>query len=241
MFDVNILYGNWPFDYLRKDTPKAYIACLKSLNINGGLIASLESVFQRDLDKCNEIHFQRFRNLDSRFIPVMTVNPVYRNWREQLDHYSAKVIKLHPNYHGYELNGAAANPLFEYCDGKNIIPLVAMRMEDERSHVPSCRVPGVPAEAVIEQAKRHPSLKIICLSTYFREAVALVKETENVCVEHSFIERFQTLKTLLETCPPERVLFGTHTPLFYPEANIAKITHSGLPTEILKKITGNKF
>ena len=238
MFDVNLHYGYWPLDHLPEQSPKEYIAALEKQSIHGGLISGLETVFQRDTEYWNNTHFLRFRDTSENFIPVMTINPVYVNWQEQADQLKPQVVRILPNYHGYSLDRQELQQLCTYCIKHKIVMLLTMRLEDERAQLASSRVPGLETEAVIKIANRYPKLTIIALSAYFHEAIKLVEQTNNIYVETSFIERFPTLTELLKHCPAERIIFGSHSPLFYTDANIRKITGSGLDSKITDKIAG---
>jgi predicted TIM-barrel fold metal-dependent hydrolase len=114
--------------------------------------------------------------------------------------------------------------------------MVQMRVEDERQHYPLMKVPGVSAEGVIALANKYPSLRIICLCAYLREAEQHVSGTENVWVDTAFIEYMDTIRHTLDRIPANRLLFGSHTPFLYTRANAIKLDASGAPKRALNAI-----
>ncbi len=47
-FDCNCFAGNWPFHYIRRNTPQKLLELHRKATIDSGLISSLEAVFYRD-------------------------------------------------------------------------------------------------------------------------------------------------------------------------------------------------
>jgi hypothetical protein len=56
----------------------------------------------------------------------------------------------------------------------------------------------------------------------------------NLWIELSFFEFESSFATALKLFPAQRLLFGTHTPLFYARANILKIRNSEAPESARK-------
>ena len=54
---------------------------------------------------------------------------------------------------------------------------------------------------------------------------------QNLWIELSFFEHESSFANALKLFPTERLLFGSHAPLFYPRANVAKIEYSEAPDE----------
>ena len=50
-------------------------------------------------------------------------------------------------------------------------------------------------------------------------------------IELSFFEHESSFANALKLFPAQRLLFGTHAPLFYPSANVTKIQYSEAPEE----------
>lgn len=238
MFDVNISYGNWPFQNFSEYTPDYLIAHLEKHGITGGLISSIDAVFQDDLDFHNRDLISRFQFAAPNFIPVMTVNPRFSNMMEMVEELSPSVLRLIPNYHTFALDDAELDALTTWCEDNNATIIIQRRILDERSHHPCCKVPGVPLEEISEFAIRHPQLKILCLNLYFHEIEKLDDNAENIHIDISSTETLNTVEGILKLIDPERVFLGTNTPFFYTKAAIMKIDGAAISQSAKKLIAG---
>lgn len=237
MFDVNISYGNWPFQNFSELTPEKLILNLKKHGINRGLISSLDTVFQSDLDFFNRELINQFKFCSEDFMPVITVNPEFANAFELMDKLQPKIIKLIPNYHSYSLHKTSVDQLAEYCIKKHITVIIQRRIFDERAHQACCKVPGVPIEDIADFADRYHKLKILCLNVYHHEAEKLIGKRKNIFIEISSIETLNTVNSLLKIVPANQILFGSNTPFFYTRAAVMKIEAADISPETLKQIT----
>lgn len=223
MFDVNISYGNWPFQNFSDYTPEYLIAHLKKNGITGGFISSLDAIFQDDIDLCNRDLISRFQFAAPNFIPVMTVNPKFANMMERVEALSPSVVRLIPNYHTFSLAAGELDALTSWCVENNAVIIIQRRFLDERSQHPCCNVPSVPLEEISEFAIRHPKVKMVCLNLYLYEIEQLADNADNISIDISNMERLNTLESILKRIAPERVLLGTNTPFFYTKAAVMKI------------------
>ncbi|OGV51682.1 MAG: hypothetical protein A2017_10160 [Lentisphaerae bacterium GWF2_44_16] len=236
MIDVNVSFGNWPFQYFSQDTPAKLSKHLKKNGIDRALVSSSEAAFFPDPDVCNkklEASLKNFKDL----IPVPAVNPLLENWENIIDESNSKTVKIFPGYHNYSLSSECVEKMIEKLL-KNKMPLmIQMRIEDERSHHPLCRIPPVPADDVIKLSLKYPNLPIICLCAYFAETVKLLKASPNIYADISFAETTNFLARLLRDVPAEQLLFGSHTPFLYTKAAVMKIEYAEAGTDIVEKIT----
>ena len=85
MFDVNISYGNWPFRNFSRFTPEVLVGHLLSHGITGGFVASIDTVFQEDIDFYNRDIVERFKFAAPDFIPVATINPTMPNAMDMME------------------------------------------------------------------------------------------------------------------------------------------------------------
>jgi predicted TIM-barrel fold metal-dependent hydrolase len=101
------------------------------------------------------------------------------------------------------------------------------------------RVPHVdtrPLEAIV---RKLPRLKL-GLTNAFRalrpEQVAPLTNAGQVYVELAMLKGAAGVARLLDVVSPQRVLFGSHFPLFYYESAVLKLQESGLPAAQLRAI-----
>jgi len=224
--DVNVSLGRWPFSALRPDTPARLERHLRAEGIGRAWVSATESILFPDPDVYDEALFQKLRRRRTlRF--VKTVNPTLPNWRESLEHWTRtrriRAVKIFPNYHRYSLGDRCATELAAVLRSQRLRLLVQMRVDDERNQSPLMQVPGVPYQDVITLAGRFPRMPVVALCPYLLEAKTLAPARPNLCVDLSFMETPDMLRTALATIPARQIVFGSHTPVLYTRSAAMKL------------------
>jgi len=235
IIDVNTSFGRWPFQKFDVNSAQALAKHLKSVGITKALISSIDGILYPDPAVCDAELFRMVKTT-SMLIPVPTINLGLANWRKALETNGLKAVKIIPNYHNYPLIAPAVAQLMKVLAERKIPLMIQMRVDDERNQYPLMKIPGVNREAVIQLANTCREVSIVCLCAYLGEAVELVQKTGNVHVDISFIETFQTLPALLRRIPPDRILFGSHTPFFYTDSALMKLKTARLAAGTYKAI-----
>ena len=107
-------------------------------------------------------------------------------------------------------------------------------------HPPLMKVAGVGNGEIIALAQRY-SQPILVLSAYFAEIKELAAATTNLYFDIAFAETLNTMQRLTETVPPERLLFGTHSPFFYAEAASSKVAQWQTDTATRDRVGGGNL
>lgn len=222
IIDVNTSFGRWPFQKFNVNSTQALAKHLNAAGITKALISSIDAILYPDPSACDAELFKAVKPMPM-LIPVPTINPSLANWRKALEANGLKAVKIIPNYHNYPLTDPSVAQLMKVLAERKISMMIQMRVEDERNQYPLMKIPGVDWRAVVQLANTFCEVSIVCLCAYLGEAVELVQKTGNVHVDISFIEVFQTLPTLLRKVPPDRILFGSHTPFLYTESAVMKL------------------
>lgn len=230
IFDFNLAVGAWPFRPLSPARPAALHELLLAAGVTGGLVRRFEAAFYDDLAAANRLLAADMAELPG-FIPGYAVRPDYGFWRELA---GAKAAVLCPSFHGYDLNDAATLEMAEALAAAGTVLVVVMREEDERNQNPQFRLPGLPAAAVDEFARRLQPAPVVALGAYYSDAVAFA--APNLHVEISLLEAFRTMRTVLAHLPAGRLLFGSHAPFLVQAAAAAKLRDDGLPPELTAAI-----
>ena len=235
IIDVNTSFGHWPFQKFDVNSVQVMLKRLNSVGITKALISSIDGILYPDPSVCDAGLFKMVKPTPM-LVPVPTINPCLTNWRKATETSGLKAVKIIPNYHNYPLTDPAVAQLMQVLAGKRIPLIIQMRVDDERNQYPLMKIPGVDWQAVVQLANTFRETPIVCLCAYFGEAVELVQKTKNVSVDISFIETFQTLPALLRKIPPERILFGSHTPFLYTESAVMKLESARLAAKPYKAI-----
>jgi hypothetical protein len=99
---------------------------------------------------------------------------------------------------------------------------VQLRVLDERAHHPLMQVPGVPVEALARLATAVPDGRFLACGIFQAELGALA-DAPNVMAEVSSVESGDALANALSALGPDRLMLGTHAPVYDPAPGMAKV------------------
>ncbi len=244
MIDTNVYLERWPFRRLPDDEPRKLLDRLARHGVTEAWVGSFDALLHRDVAGVNARLAETCRRLDARRLrPFGTVNPVLPDWEDDLhrcvDRHGMAGIRLHPNYHGYRLDHPAFARLLAMAAFRDVVVQLVVTMEDERTQHLAFRVPHVdtaPLEALVRQL---PRLRLVLLSAFRAlrpEQVARLTSAGQVYVDLAMLEGAGGLARLLDVVSPQRVLFGSHFPLFYFESALFKVREAALPTTQLRAV-----
>ena len=163
-------------------------------------------------------------------IDVPVLDPTVATWREELDRLARpgplSMVRLYPNYAGYRL-GDADSMLAELARRK-VVAQVVVRMDDPRRQHPRAQVPDVPATLVYEAAVRHPGLSVLLSGAPSATLQSLAPRLEkdgvrNLWADTSQADGVGTVASLYRSPWRDRLVFGSHAPLFIPYAAVARV------------------
>lgn len=107
-------------------------------------------------------------------------------------------------------------------------------MEDERMMHPLLRVPAVDVNPLENALKSAPECRVVLLNglrTVPAPILPKIVGAGNVYFEIASLEGAGGIANVLQHMPVERLLFGSHVPLFYWESALLKLTESVLTPE----------
>ena len=148
-------------------------------------------------------------------------------------------IRLHPNYHGYDLGDPVFAELLHLAAGYRLIVQLVLSMEDIRTQYPDMRVPPVDVSALPRLIESEPAVRLMLANwTPALRGQRLQPLVDNPMVyfDISMVEGIEGVARLLERISPERVLFGSYYPFFHFEAALLKMKESGLPEDKQKAV-----
>jgi len=142
-------------------------------------------------------------------------------------------IRLHPNYHGYNLSDPVFAELLRLARTRGLFVQLALCMEDERTQHPLMRVPPVDVTPLPDVVRNLNNPTMIVLNCYpqLKFDLKRLASAGEIYFDLSMTEGVGGVARLVDQVAIERVLFGSHAPLFYYESAVLKMQESGL-TEV---------
>ncbi len=137
-------------------------------------------------------------------------------------------IRLHPNYHGYTLADTEFSEVLQLASDAGLIVQLAVRMEDERTQHPLMMVPPVSLKPLAGVVKNVPSSRLVVLNSARDPLAKQIAAAGNVCFDFAMIERVRGVAQLASDVSLERVVFGSHFPLFYFQSAALKVREATL-------------
>mgnify|MGYP001117857869 CR=1 FL=1 len=259
MLDMTVGCGAWAMRPTPPGDAASLEAMLRGEGISGACAYPLEAWFWPDPQEANELRLPDLAALDF-FAPSAVLNPTLTAWRKGydlcLERWEVPLVRIMPNYHAYEVADPAVDALAERAAQDGVALGVHLRAEDERMQNPIALVPGVPFADVVALARRHPDLKVVVfglsrlreLSGFAPDGLVgrlnappgpepLATLPDNLWIDLSFFEYESSLVTAIKLFRTERLLFGTHAPLFYPAANVLKVHNSEAPDDVKQAVS----
>jgi hypothetical protein len=243
--DASAWVGMWPFTANTPTSLPELRKALTAVGISGAAVSPVNSILAPEpmgatmalLDDA-----QRLVEDDFCFRVVPVINPSLRGWEHDLETLLSKresligAIKILPNYHIYSIEDTEAVALTRAVTDAGLGLCVQVRMLDERSHHPLMAVPSVRLEKIAHLAKTVPQARILACGVFQAELNTIVGSL-NVSVELSSIESADSLGNALTAMGEDRVLLGSHAPIYYPAVAVAKISNTTRDDAIINRIT----
>jgi predicted TIM-barrel fold metal-dependent hydrolase len=258
IFDVNCGCGVWPFRPTLPADASSLEELLRAEGVTRACAYPLEAYLWPDPQEANELRLPQLAR-SSFFVPSAVLDPTLPAWRKDYLHcrgeWGVPMVRLMPNYHLYELDHTGVDALAEQAAIDDVVLGVHQRAEDKRMQNPIAKVPNVLLDDIVTLARRRPDVRVVAFGCGWDRSSAVDPMCEfvpedmasqlplrpelderpdlptNLWIELSFVEHESSFANVLKLFPAERLLFGSHAPLFYPRANVAKIQYSEAPAK----------
>jgi predicted TIM-barrel fold metal-dependent hydrolase len=235
MIDVNVNLSRWPFRRLVGDEPADLVANLRKRDVTQAWTGTFDGIFHKDVSRANaRLVEDCHRYGPGLLIPFGSINPKLPDWQEDLrrchEEHKMPGIRLHPNYHGYGLKDPVFSELLHFAAARRLVVQLVLCMEDERTQPPLMRVAPVDLSSLPDLLKNEPVARLVVLNSdhvHNLEQLQKLLSAGDVYFDISMVEGVGGVARLAQKISIQRVLFGSHYPLFYFESAMLKVRESG--------------
>lgn len=244
IIDVNVALSRWPFRRLPLDETPALVDALQSLGIVQAWAGTFDGILHKDIASANaRLAAECGKHGDGMLLPFGSINPKLPDWEEDVrrcaETFAMRGVRLHPNYHGYSLDDPVFTRLLHLAAEHKLVVQIVTAMEDERMMHPLAQVKPVDVNALIDVLPKVPDARIVLLNALRTVPLPVLPKligAGEVYTEIASLEGAAGISNALKHMPVDRLLFGSHAPLFYIESSLLKLQESPLTGEQGEKI-----
>lgn len=129
-----------------------------------------------------------------------------------------RILRLHPNYHGYTLEAPAFRELLSLAVSQRLLVQIVAQMEDERTQHPQVRVAPVDLKPLPALMKEMSEARVMLLNTNAAMVLKHLQDCPNTTLDFAMIEGVGGVGNLLKDWPLNRLVFGSFAPVFHWES-----------------------
>lgn len=232
--DCNIWLGEHPNRRLPWHGAEAIAANLRQRGVTQTWASTFDLMMHKDLAAANARLASECAASNGLILPVGAINPTLPAWQSDVERcateHRMKLLRVLPNYHGYALDDPRFAELLALADKHRLLVQVVTQIEDERTQHPLLKV------APADLKKLPKDARVMVLNANNAQIMTALRGTR-VIIDTAFVEAVGGLENLLKDWPIEQLVFGSHTPWFYFEANQLKFTECELSAAQLAAVT----
>lgn len=235
IIDCNIHLGPHP----NRDLPKIDSAFLTRHGIDQAWAGSFEALLHRDLAAVNQ-RLAAACKRDARMLPAGSIHPLLPAWKDDfkrcVEGHGMKILRLHPNHHGYTLADPRFTELLEMAAARKVLVQIVAQLEDQRTQHPLTQVTPVDLKPLPAVLKRVPDARVMVLNANAAMITTALHGSTNLWLDMAMIEGVGGVENLLKAWPAEKLCFGSHAPFFYWESSSLKLQESVLTPQQLSAV-----
>ncbi|MEW6752332.1 MAG: amidohydrolase family protein [Candidatus Latescibacterota bacterium] len=225
VIDVSAWTGHWGTLPVRGSAAQVR-ASLRRVGVDLICLSPLEGLWCHNPHLGNAAVYAAARRW-SDVLPVPVLDPTIPTWPAQVARAraaGAPMVRLVPAYSGIGME--RTDPVLAALAEMGMPVVVQVRVEDPRRQHPLAQVPDTPAADVVAAARRHPGLTVVLGGAAWRTLLDLRDEILGLpafYADTSQVDGLDSLRLMVEAGLTERLVFGSHAPLFVPLAGLARV------------------
>jgi len=228
--DCHVYLGSHPFRQLGAENTAEFIQGLAKRGVTEAWTGAFAGLLRRDVANVNRELAQACQG--SMLRACGTINLSLPDWQDDVKRcaelHGMRVIRLHPNYHGYDLKAPAFRELLALASQHRLLVQLVAQMEDERTQHPQVQVAPVDLQPLSGILQEMIESRIMLLNANAAMVLRHLQNCPNVWLDFAMIEGVGGVENLLKTWPQERLIFGSFAPVFYWESARLKMQESAL-------------
>jgi hypothetical protein len=232
MTDCHVYVGSHPFRQLGAENTAEFIQGLARRGVTEAWAGAFAGLLRRDVANVNRELVQACQNSILR--PCGTINLSLPDWQDDVrrcaEMHGMRVIRLHPNYHGYDLKIPAFRDLLALAAKHHLLVQLVAQMEDLRTQHPQVQVAPVDLQPLSGILQEMNESRVMLLNANAAMLLRHLQNCPNIWLDFAMIEGVGGVENLLKAWPLERIVFGSFAPVFYWESALLKIQESALNT-----------
>ncbi len=238
--DTNASLFQWPFRRLPLDRTETLVNKYRELGVTEIWAGSYEALLHRDFVGVNERLAEECRQTPE-LIAIGEINPALPGWERDFElcvqKHNMPGVRVHPNYHGYELDAPNFLKLLKLATEAERFVQIAVAMEDARTQHPLVAVPDVDLAPLPGVLLDFPDAKIQILNWKPRGAItSQLLQHRGIFLDVARVDSTDGIAKLIREAPENRILFGTHAPFLIPEAAMIRVAESKLNEKELRSL-----
>ncbi len=232
--------GAHPFRRLEAEDAESFVHGLRKRGVTEAWAGAFEGLLRRDVAEVNRNLAQSCQNSILR--PCGTINLALPAWQDDVkrcaEDHGMRILRLHPNYHGYTLEAPAFRELLSLAVSQRLLVQIVAQMEDERTQHPQVRVAPVDLKPLPALMKEMSEARVMLLNTNAAMVLKHLQDCPNTTLDFAMIEGVGGVGNLLKDWPLNRLVFGSFAPVFYWESAQLKMQESALNAAQSKAVLG---
>jgi len=239
--DTQVYVGHWPHATLPGEDVSEFIATLRRETVSQAWVGSFDALFHKDIAGVNQRLADTCRQHGNGvLVPFGAINPTLPDWEEDVrrchETFHMPGIRLHPNYHGYNLDDPRFARLLNLAATRGLIVQLVVCLKTEKYLWLNPRTRAVDLYSLAAVTDM-PDLKLVIaggIDALDNGLAGELSKKKNVyfdiaCTgENSRHVSESPLRKLLHQVSSDRLLFGSGAPLYPVETALSKLAQANL-------------